>query len=59
MGSTDKYSVLLPTYNEKDNLPIIVWLIVKSFTERYEILALSLLGHSYSICLRDGGIMIF
>ncbi|KDR24245.1 probable dolichol-phosphate mannosyltransferase [Zootermopsis nevadensis] len=24
----DKYSILLPTYNEHDNLPIIVWLIV-------------------------------
>ena len=31
----DKYSVLLPTYNERENLPIIVWLIVKYFTERY------------------------
>ena len=30
----DKYSVLLPTYNEKENLPLIVWLIVKAFTER-------------------------
>lgn len=29
----DKYSVLLPTYNEKENLPIIVWLLVKTFTE--------------------------
>ncbi|VDI36458.1 dolichol-phosphate mannosyltransferase subunit 1-like isoform X1 [Mytilus galloprovincialis] len=29
----NKYSVLLPTYNEKDNLPLIVWLIVKYFTE--------------------------
>ena len=28
-----KYSVLLPTYNEKENLPIIVWLIVKYFNE--------------------------
>lgn len=28
-----KYSILLPTYNEKENLPIIVWLIVKSMTE--------------------------
>lgn len=24
-----KYTILLPTYNESDNLPIIVWLIVK------------------------------
>lgn len=29
----DKYSILLPTYNEKENLPLIVWLIVKSFAE--------------------------
>ncbi|CAD7086003.1 unnamed protein product [Hermetia illucens] len=29
MSSENKYSILLPTYNEKDNLPIIVWLIVK------------------------------
>ena len=28
-----KCSVLLPTYNERDNLPIIVWLLVKYFTE--------------------------
>lgn len=35
MVSGDKYTVLLPTYNEKDNLPIIIWLLVKSFTERY------------------------
>jgi len=28
-----KYSVLLPTYNERENLPIIVWLLVKYFTE--------------------------
>ncbi|XP_015120187.1 dolichol-phosphate mannosyltransferase subunit 1 [Diachasma alloeum] len=26
---SDKYSILLPTYNEVENLPIIVWLIVK------------------------------
>lgn len=31
--TVDKYSVLLPTYNEKENLPIIVWLLVKTFTE--------------------------
>ncbi|KAF2761437.1 glycosyltransferase family 2 protein [Pseudovirgaria hyperparasitica] len=29
----DKYSVLLPTYNERKNLPIIVWLLNKTFTE--------------------------
>jgi dolichol-phosphate mannosyltransferase len=26
------YSIILPTYNEKDNLPIIVWLIMKYMT---------------------------
>ena len=38
-----KYSVLLPTYNEKENLPIIVWLLVKYFTEakiNYEIIVI-------------------
>ncbi|OQE28666.1 hypothetical protein PENSTE_c003G04150 [Penicillium steckii] len=34
MGATkNKYSVILPTYNERKNLPIIVWLIQKTFTE--------------------------
>eukprot|EP00088_Acartia_fossae_P066672 TRINITY_DN8277_c0_g1_i10.p1 TRINITY_DN8277_c0_g1~~TRINITY_DN8277_c0_g1_i10.p1 ORF type:complete len:241 (-),score=71.61 TRINITY_DN8277_c0_g1_i10:296-1018(-) len=43
MGSKDKYSVLLPTYNERENLPIIVWLLVKYFTEAdidYEIIVI-------------------
>ena len=31
----DKYSVLLPTFNERKNLPIIVWLLQKTFTEKY------------------------
>lgn len=31
----DKYSVLLPTYNERRNLPIITWLLNKTFTEEY------------------------
>lgn len=30
----DKYSILLPTYNERENLPLIVWLIVNAFSER-------------------------
>ncbi|XP_072412636.1 dolichol-phosphate mannosyltransferase subunit 1 isoform X1 [Chiloscyllium punctatum] len=33
-GGGDKYSVLLPTYNERDNLPLIVWLLVRYFDER-------------------------
>jgi hypothetical protein len=31
----DKYSILLPTYNELENLPIIIWLIVKHMKERW------------------------
>ncbi|XP_022338989.2 dolichol-phosphate mannosyltransferase subunit 1-like [Crassostrea virginica] len=33
MADKDKYSVLLPTYNERENLPIIIWLLVKYFNE--------------------------
>ena len=31
---THKYSVILPTYNERKNLPIIVWLLAKMFTKQ-------------------------
>jgi dolichol-phosphate mannosyltransferase len=31
----NKYSILLPTYNERRNLPIITWLLNKTFTEQY------------------------
>ncbi|KAJ3021288.1 dolichol-P-mannose synthesis [Thoreauomyces humboldtii] len=43
MAETSKYSVLLPTYNERQNLPIIIWLLVKAFTEAnldYEIIVI-------------------
>lgn len=30
----DKYSVILPTYNERKNLPVIVWLLAKMFEEK-------------------------
>lgn len=30
-----KYSVILPTYNERKNLPVIVWLLAKTFNEKY------------------------
>jgi len=39
--SKDKFSVLLPTYNERQNLPLITWLLVKEFesnNEDYEII---------------------
>jgi len=32
-SSSDKYSIILPTYNERKNLPVIVWLLAKTFTE--------------------------
>ena len=37
--SKNKYSVLLPTYNERENLPIIIWLLVKYLENiEYEII---------------------
>nr|XP_057906854.1 dolichol-phosphate mannosyltransferase subunit 1 isoform X2 [Doryrhamphus excisus] len=42
----DKYSVLLPTYNERENLPLIVWLLVKYFDES---------GYKYEIIIIDDG----
>lgn len=35
-ASKDKYSVILPTYKERKNLPIVAWLLNRTFTERYE-----------------------
>uniref|UniRef100_A0A4W5RDJ9 Dolichyl-phosphate mannosyltransferase subunit 1, catalytic n=1 Tax=Hucho hucho TaxID=62062 RepID=A0A4W5RDJ9_9TELE len=35
-GDGDKYSVLLPTYNERENLPLIVWLLPKFIPEFIE-----------------------
>ena len=31
----DLYSVILPTFNERQNLPIITWLLNRTFTEQY------------------------
>eukprot|EP01121_Diplochlamys_sp_Union-15-3_P005787 TRINITY_DN16122_c0_g1_i1.p1 TRINITY_DN16122_c0_g1~~TRINITY_DN16122_c0_g1_i1.p1 ORF type:complete len:136 (-),score=25.02 TRINITY_DN16122_c0_g1_i1:306-713(-) len=39
----NKYSVLLPTYNERENLPIIVWLIAEAFSKsgfNYEVIVI-------------------
>lgn len=30
----EKYSVLLPTYNERENIALIVWLLVEVFEEK-------------------------
>ncbi|KAF7258459.1 hypothetical protein EG68_04351 [Paragonimus skrjabini miyazakii] len=38
------YSIILPTYNEKENIPIVVWLINKYMTEG---------GHKYEIIIVD------
>ncbi|XP_048732453.1 dolichol-phosphate mannosyltransferase subunit 1 [Ostrea edulis] len=46
MADEDKYSVLLPTYNERENLPVIIWLLVKYFTES---------GYDYEIIVIDDG----
>ncbi|KAF6717332.1 Dolichol-phosphate mannosyltransferase subunit 1 [Oryzias melastigma] len=44
--SGDKYSILLPTYNERENLPLIVWLLVKYLGES---------GFNYEIIVIDDG----
>lgn len=31
----DKYSIILPTYQERKNLPVITWLLAKVFEEKY------------------------
>jgi dolichol-phosphate mannosyltransferase len=36
--NTHKYSVILPTYKERKNLPIIVWLLAKVFNEKCVVL---------------------
>jgi dolichol-phosphate mannosyltransferase len=33
-SNTHKYSVILPTYKERKNLPLIVWLLAKTFNEK-------------------------
>ena len=34
MAVQNKYSVILPTYNERKNLPIIVWLLNDTFVKK-------------------------
>ncbi|XP_022248985.1 dolichol-phosphate mannosyltransferase subunit 1-like isoform X2 [Limulus polyphemus] len=45
-SKSDKFSILLPTYNEKENLPIIVWLISKYMDE---------CGYDFEIIIIDDG----
>lgn len=35
--TTDKYSVIMPTYNEKDNLPIITFLLFEQAKLQYSL----------------------
>lgn len=42
----EKYSILLPTYNERENLPIIIWMIMKYMT---------LENHDFEIIIIDDG----
>jgi len=44
---THKYSVILPTYNERKNLPVIVWLLAKTFTEQCVTIYLKLAKLTY------------
>ena len=34
LGAGNRYSVLLPTYNERQNLPIMIDLLVQTFTQK-------------------------
>ena len=34
MAKPEKYTVILPTYNERKNLPVIVWLLARMFEEK-------------------------
>ncbi|XP_050355959.1 dolichol-phosphate mannosyltransferase subunit 1 [Nymphalis io] len=43
---SDKYSILLPTYNERENLPIIIWLIIKYLDNS---------GYDYEVIIIDDG----
>lgn len=57
-NSGNKYSVILPTYNERKNLPIITWLLNRTFTEKCVIpfLLLISLCTPASIADRGGGL---
>ncbi len=33
-ANKNKYSVILPTFNERQNLPVVTWLLNRTFTEQ-------------------------
>ncbi|XP_053937529.1 dolichol-phosphate mannosyltransferase subunit 1 isoform X2 [Cuculus canorus] len=45
-GGAHKVSVLLPTYNERENLPLVVWLLVRTFQDS---------GNNFEIIIIDDG----
>ncbi|KAM6378546.1 dolichol-phosphate mannosyltransferase subunit 1 isoform 2-T2 [Pluvialis apricaria] len=45
-SGADKFSVLLPTYNERENLPLVVWLLARTFQES---------GNNFEIIIIDDG----
>jgi hypothetical protein len=46
--SKNKYSVILPTYNERQNLPVLVQMLYDVFTEEYATpLSNPLVEHAY------------
>ncbi|NWZ48108.1 DPM1 mannosyltransferase, partial [Haliaeetus albicilla] len=45
-GGADKFSVLLPTYNERENLPLVVWLLARTFRDS---------GNNFEIIIIDDG----
>jgi dolichol-phosphate mannosyltransferase len=46
MAAKNKYTILLPTYNERENLPIVIWLIVKYMNES---------GFDFEVIIIDDG----
>jgi dolichol-phosphate mannosyltransferase len=37
-GGNVLYSIILPTYNERENLPLMIWLLDEHFKERHEVI---------------------
>lgn len=46
MECADKYTILLPTYNERENLPVVIWLIFKYMKES---------GYNFEVIIIDDG----
>ena len=56
-----KYSILLPTYNERENLPIILWLINDVMTKcdfDYEVIVIGKVLKSFNLNFLDVSFII-